>query len=240
MKSVGHPVGEFFGYQVIGLFQSDDDVAKSPTQSDAAPGFFKYKDVNGDGTIDANDRTFIGNPNPDFTYGLNISFTYKSFDFSTFFFGSHGNDIFNNSLYFTDFPDFFKGAMRREVALNSWTPTNTNTTIPKLTTTGGFSTDNVTNSYFISKGSYLKNKQMQIGYTFPESMLSRIGIDRLRVYVQSTNMFTITKYKGLDPELQSDNTNNGGSQSNYYLGYGIDQGNYPHTPAYIFGVNLNF
>jgi len=237
---VGHPVGEFFGYQVIGLFQSADDVAKSPTQSDAAPGFFKYKDVNGDGIIDANDRTFIGNPNPDFTYGLNISFTYKSFDFSTFFFGSHGNDIFNNTLYFTDFPDFFKGAMRREVALNSWTPTNTNTTIPKLTTTGGFSTDNVTNSYFISKGSYLKNKQMQIGYTFPESMLSRIGIDRLRVYVQSTNMFTITKYKGLDPELQSDNTNNGGSQSNYYLGYGIDQGNYPHTPAYIFGVNLNF
>jgi TonB-linked SusC/RagA family outer membrane protein len=236
----GHPVGEFFGYQVIGLFQSADDVAKSPTQDGAAPGFFKYKDVNGDGKIDANDRTFIGNPNPDFTYGLNISFSYKNFDFSTFFFGSHGNDIFNNSLFFTDFPDFFKGAMRREVALNSWTPTNTNTSIPKLSTTGTFSTDQVTNSYFISKGSYLKNKQMQIGYTFPESMLSHIGIDRLRVYVQSTNMFTITKYKGLDPELQSDSGNNGGSNGQYYLGFGIDQGNYPHTPAYIFGVNLNF
>ncbi len=136
-------------------------------------------------------------------------------------------------LYFTDFPDFFKGAMRREVALNSWTPTNTNTSIPKLSTTGGFSTDGVVNTYFLSKGSYLKNKQMQIGYTLPASLLSRYGIDRLRVYVQSTNMFTITKYKGLDPELQSASSNNGGGQGSYYLGYGIDQGNYPHTPAYL-------
>lgn len=239
-NQVDHAVGEFFGYKVIGLFQSAEDVSKSPTQDGAEPGFFKYKDVNGDHKIDANDRTFIGNPNPDFTYGLNLSFTYKNFDFSTFFFGSHGNDIFNNTLYFTDFPDFFKGAMRREVALNSWTPTNTNTTIPKLTVTGTTSTDGVPNSYFISKGSYLKNKQMQIGYTFPENLLSGIGIDKLRVYVQATNLFTITKYKGLDPELQSDSGNNGGGNGNYYLGYGIDQGNYPHTPAYLFGVNLNF
>ncbi len=151
-NQVGHAVGEFYGYQVIGLFQSADDVSKSPTQSDAAPGFFKYKDVNGDGTIDANDRTFIGDPNPKFTYGLNISMSYKNFDFSTFFFGSAGNDIFNNTLYFTDFPDFFKGAMRREVALNSWTPTNTNTSIPKLSTTGGFSTDGVVNTLFPEQG----------------------------------------------------------------------------------------
>ena len=86
-------------------------------------GLFKYKDVNGDGKIDADDRTFIGNPNPDFTYGLNISFSYKNFDFSSFFFGSQGNDIFNQTIYFTDFPDFFKGGIRREAAVNSWTPT---------------------------------------------------------------------------------------------------------------------
>ncbi len=232
-NQVGHPVGAFFGYQVVGIFQNADDVAKSPTQDDAQPGVFKYKDVNGDGKIDANDRTFIGNPNPDFTYGLNIAFSYKSFDFSTFFFGSHGGDIFDNNLYFTDFPDFFKGAIRKEAALNSWTPTNTNATIPILRTKGGFSTDQATNSYFLSKGSYLKNKQIQIGYTFPESMLSKIGVDRLRIYVQSTNLFTITKYKGLDPELQSSDITN-------TIGFGIDQGNYPHTPAYLFGVNLNF
>ena len=229
----GHPVGAFFGYQVIGLFQSAEDVSKSPTQTDASPGLFKYQDVDGNGKIDDNDRTFIGDPNPDFTYGINLSFSYKNFDFSTFFFGSVGNDIFNQTKYFTDFPDFFKGGIRREVAVNSWTATNTNTSIPKLRTTGGFSSDGVTNSYFISKGSYLRNKQMQIGYTVPASTLSRIGIDRLRIYIQSANLFTITKYDGTDPELQS-------SDIGRTIGFGIDQGNYPHTPAFLVGVNLNF
>jgi hypothetical protein len=229
----GHPVGAFYGYKVLGLFQSADDVAKSPTQVGAEPGLFKYQDVDGNGKIDDNDRTFLGDPNPDFSYGLNISFNYKSFDFSTFFFGSHGNDIFDNTKTFTDFPDFFKGGIRREVAINSWTPTNTNTSIPKLKTTGSFSSDGVANSYFLSKGSYLRNKQMQLGYTLPSSLLSRYGIDRLRIYIQSANMFTITKYKGLDPELQSSDINN-------TVGFGIDNGNYPHTPSYLVGINLNF
>jgi TonB-linked SusC/RagA family outer membrane protein len=236
----GHPFGAFFGYKVIGLFQSADDVTKSPTQVDAQPGVFKYKDVNGDGKIDINDRTFIGDPNPKFTYGLNIAASYKNFDFSAFFFGSSGNDIFNNTLYFTDFPDFFKGGIRREVALNSWTPTNTNTKIPKLRTTGGFSTDNsgYANSYFISKGSYLRSKQMQLGYTFPTNLLSKYGVDRLRIYVQGTNLFTITKYDGLDPELESQPNSNGQIVTTYQ--FGIDQGNYPHTPGYLVGINLNF
>lgn len=233
-NQVGHSVGEFFGYKVIGLFQSADEVAKAPTQNGAQPGVFRYADINSDNKIDDNDRTFIGDPNPDFTYGLNISFAYKAFDFSTFFFGSQGNDIFNQTLYYTDFPDFFKGAIRRDVALNAWTPTNTNTNIPKLLNTGSFSTDAVTNSYFISNGSYLRNKQMQLGYTLPGSLLSRYGIERLRIYVQSANMFTVTKYKGLDPELSSPDPN-----ARTPL-FGLDQGNYPHTPSYLVGVNLNF
>lgn len=240
----GHSVGEFYGYKVLGIFQSDDEVSKSPTQNGAEPGVFKYADVSGpdgkpDGKIDDNDRTYIGDPNPDFTYGLNIAFSYKNFDFSTFFFGSVGNDIFNQTLYYTDFPDFFKGAIRREVAVNSWTTSNTNTSIPKLKTTGSFSTDLVTNSYFISKGSYLRNKQMQLGYTIPTSVLSRIGVNRLRIYAQGANLFTITKYKGLDPELQPTSDNSGQTINSVYT-FGIDQGNYPHTPAFLFGVNLNF
>lgn len=214
-------------------------------------GVFKYKDIDGrdsttgkltgrpDGKINEDDRTYLGNPNPDFTYGLNISFTYKNFDFSTFFFGSVGNDIYNATQYYTDFPDFFKGGIRREVAVNSWTPDNRNTTIPKLRTTGGFSTDLVTNSYFVSKGSFLRNKQMQVGYAVPSKALSRLGIERLRFYVQATNLFTITKYKGLDPELQSVSEDNGGRINNT-LGFGIDQGNYPHTAGYLIGLNLNF
>ncbi|CAN5769929.1 TonB-dependent receptor [soil metagenome] len=229
----GHSVGEFYGYQVIGFFQSADDVAKSPTQTDAAPGLFKYKDVNGDGAVNDQDRGYIGDPNPDFTYGFNISFSYKNFDFSTFFFGSKGNDIFNQTKYFTDFPDFFKGGISREAATNSWTPDNPNATVPKLQLAGGFSSDQVTNSYFVSNGSYLRNKQMQLGYTLPANMLTKFGIDRLRIYVQSANMFTLTKYNGLDPELQSSDIGN-------TVGYGLDQGNYPHTPSYLIGVNLNF
>lgn len=231
----GHPVGAFYGYKVLGLFQSQDDITKSPEQTGARLGNFKYEDVNGDGKIDASDRTWLGNPNPKFTYGLNVSFSYKAIDFSAFFFGSVGNDIYNNTLYFTDFPDFFKGGIRRDVALHSWTPQNTNTNIPALYTTGSFSSDQTANSYFISKGSYFRAKQMQIGYTLPASLLSRVGIDRLRIYVQSANLFTITKYKGLDPELQSNDPNN-----NSTVGFGTDQGNYPHTPSYLVGVNLNF
>ncbi len=232
-NEVGHPVGAFYGYQVEGIFQSAEEAAKAPKQDDASAGVFRYKDVNGDGKINADDRTYIGNPNPDFTYGLNIGFTFKNFDFSTFFFGSVGNDIYDATRYYTDFPDFFKGGLRREVAVNSWTPTNTNTTIPKLRTVGGFSTDLVTNSYFVSKGSYLRNKQIQLGYSIPSASLTRFGIERLRFYVQATNLFTITKYKGLDPELQSSNLGNN-------TGFGIDQGNYPHTAGYLVGVNLNF
>ncbi|MGN6618891.1 MAG: SusC/RagA family TonB-linked outer membrane protein [Ilyomonas sp.] len=235
----GHPVGAFFGYQVLGIFQSDEEVAKAPKQTGAEPGVFRYKDVDGDGEITPADRTYIGDPNPDFTYGLNIAFTYKNFDFSSFFFGSKGNDIFNQTLYYTDFPDFFKGAIRREAALNSWTPNNPTATIPKLLTTGNFSTDLVTNSYFINKGSYFRCRQMQLGYTFPSNALQKLRIDRLRIYIQAANLFTITKYNGLDPELQSQSSNNGQTINSTYL-FGIDQGNYPHTPAYLFGVNLNF
>ena len=233
-NQVGRSVGEFYGYKVVGIFQTADEVAKAPKQNDAMPGVFRYEDVNGDNKIDDNDRTFIGNPNPDFTYGLNVAFSYKALDFSAFFFGSKGNDIFNQTKYFTDFPDFFKGAIRRDVALNAWTPQNTGSDIPLLRNTGGFSTDAVTNSYFVSKGSFFRNKQMQLGYTLPANTLSRFGVERLRFYVQSANMFTITKYNGLDPELSSPDPN-----ARTPL-FGIDQGNYPHTPAYLFGINLNF
>lgn len=229
----GHSVGAFYGYNVLGIFQSADDVSKSPTQTGAEPGVFKYEDVNGDGKITIADRTYIGDPNPDFTYGLNLGFTFKSFDFSAFFFGSKGNDIYNQTKYFTDFPDFFKGGLRREVALNSWTPTNMNTNIPKLKTTGSFSTDAETNSYFVSKGSYFRAKQMQLGYTLPTSLLSRFGIDQTRFYIQGVNLFTITKYDGLDPELPSSNIG-------ATVGFGIDQGNYPNTRGFLLGLNLKF
>lgn len=238
-NQVGQAVGAFYGYQVVGLFQSDDDVAKSPTQNGAAAGRFKFEDVNKDGKIDASDRTFFGNPNPDFTYGFNISFSYKSFDFSTFVFGSYGNDVLNYTKYFTDFPQLFKGGIRREAAVNAWRPDNPGSNIPKLEFVSGFSNTETNNSYYLESGSYLRDKQMQIGYTLSPSSLTRFGIDRLRVYVQAANLFTITKYSGLDPELQSINPN-AGPNDPAQVTFGIDYGNYPHQRSFIVGVNLGF
>jgi TonB-linked SusC/RagA family outer membrane protein len=244
-NQVGQAVGAFYGYEVIGLFQSDADVSKSPAQNGAAPGRFKYRDVSGgpdgkpDGKIDANDRTFFGNPNPDFTAGLNIAVSYKNFDFSTFFFSSVGNDVLNYTKYFTDFPQLFKGGIRREVAVNAWRPDNTNTNIPKLENVGSFSTTEPNNSYYMENGSFIRNKQMQIGYTVPAERLGRFGLDRLRVYVQAANLFTITKYSGLDPELQSVNPN-AGPNDPAQVTFGIDYGNYPHQRSFIVGVNLGF
>jgi len=240
-NAVGHPVSSFYGYQVIGLFQSDADVAKSPTQESAAPGRFKYKDVNNDGKIDATDRTFFGNPNPKFTYGLNLNFSYGNFDFSTFIFGSYGNDIFNGVKEFTDFPQLFKGGLSKQVALNSWTVNNTKTSIPKLENLGNFSNTGVINSYYLEKGSYLRNKQMSLGYTLPAKTLSHLGIEKFRVYVQAVNLFTITKYSGLDPELQSSDPNNQSQSINGASNsFGIDYGNYPHTAQYLVGLSVTF
>lgn len=238
-NQVGQAVGAFYGYEVVGLFQSDADVSKSPTQSGAAPGRFKFADINKDGKIDASDRTFFGNPNPKFTYGFNISLSYKSFDFSTFLFGSYGNDVLNYTKYFTDFPQLFKGGIRREAAVNAWRPDNLTSKIPKLENVSGFSNTETNNSYFLESGSYLRDKQMQLGYTLLNSKLTRFGIDRLRVYVQAANLFTVTKYSGLDPELQSINPN-AGPNDPAQVTFGIDYGNYPHQRSFIVGVNLGF
>jgi TonB-linked SusC/RagA family outer membrane protein len=243
----GHPVGSFYGYKVLGLFQDAADVAKSPTQDGAAPGRFKYEDVNGDGKIDNNDRTFVGNPNPDFTAGLNIGISYRNFDFSTFLYASVGSEILNSVRSSTDFPQQFNNAMSKRVALHSATlvdasgqPTNIldptarvedpHSTVPLLERNANFSNATVFNSYLIEGGSYLRCKSMVIGYTLPAGILNRYRIERLRIYLQAINLFTATKYSGLDPELPGSNTQ-----------FGIDGGGYPNNQKnFNIGINLSF
>lgn len=230
----GQAVGAFYGYQVVGLFQNTADVAKSATQADAAPGRFKYADVNGDGKITTDDRTFFGNPNPKFTTGINLAISYKNFDFSTFLYASVGNDVINYVKYWTDFPQVFDAAMSKDAALHSFGMPGANGRTPILERSANFSNTTVFNSYYMENGSYLRCKQMQIGYTLPASALSRFGIDRLRIYVQAANLFTITKYTGLDPELQTSDLNNN-------TNFGIDFGNYPaNQKNYNIGVSLGF
>lgn len=225
----GHPVSSFFGYDVVGLFQSNEDVAKSPGQDGAQPGRFKYRDANNDGVITPDDRILFGDPNPDFTYGLNLGLNYGNFDLSTIFYGSQGNQILNNVRWWTDFYSTFTGA-KSNVLLNAWTPENTNTNIPKIEAASSLSNSGTNNSYYMEDGSYLRLRSIIIGYTLNPASLRKFGISSLRLYVQAANLFTITNYSGLDPEL-------GGSSSVF----GVDFGNYPNNEKnFLFGLNLNF
>ena len=225
----GHPMSAFFGYQVLGLFQSASDVTSSPTQTGAEEGFFKFQDTDGNGEITPEDRVFIGNPNPKFTYGINLAFTYKNFDLTAFLYGSQGNDIFNWNTWWIDFWPSFQGQKSTALLNDSWTPTNLTATVPKASNTSNFSTNNQINSYYIEDGSFLRMKNLQLGYTIPESVTSKVNIKSLRVYVQGVNLMTITKYSGLDPELSGSDTN-----------FGTDSGNYPLVKQYLFGLNVSF
>jgi TonB-linked SusC/RagA family outer membrane protein len=227
----GHPIGAFYGYKVIGLFQDAADVTKSPKQQDAAPGRFKYADLNGDNKIDATDRDFMGNPNPKFTYGLNANATFKDFDFTALFYGSYGNENVNYVRYWTDFWASFQGNKSKDLLYNSWTPANPGAKTPILENASTFSTNTVANSYYIEKASFLKLRSLIIGYTIPSAPLKSVGIDRLRVYIQGSNLFTITNYTGLDPEI-------GGNNSS---AFGIDYGSYPgNQKSYSVGLSVTF
>ncbi|MGB5499552.1 MAG: TonB-dependent receptor [Maribacter sp.] len=210
---VDEELSYFFGRNVTGL---DDS------------GRFVYEDVNGDGTVDDNDRTKIGSPHPDFTYGINANFEYKGFDASLFFTGSQGNDVYNYNKVFTDFGLFFNGNRSTRV-LNAWTPSNTNTSVPALT--GSYPLEEASaNSYFVEDGSYLRLKNVQVGYTLPETITEKIGMDSLRLYLQATNLFTITGYEGFDPEVIAyDN-----------LSLGIDSRVYPVSKIFTIGANFKF
>jgi TonB-dependent starch-binding outer membrane protein SusC len=228
-NAVGSPVSSFFGYQVLGLFQNQQEVDNAPTQDGAAPGFFRFADINNDGIIDQDDRTFIGDPNPDFTYGLNLSLGYKNFDLTMFFLGSQGNDIFNYNRWWTDFWPSFQGQKSRELLNNSWTPERTNTNVPRASQASNFSTNTQSTSYYVEDGSFLRLKNIQLGYNLPKSAIAKAGLTNARVYVQGVNLFTITGYSGLDPELSGADT-----------AFGIDSGNYPLVKQFLFGINLGF
>jgi TonB-linked SusC/RagA family outer membrane protein len=228
-NQVGHPSGAFFGYKIIGIFNDDADVSKSPVQDAAAPGRFKYLDANHDNKIDDNDRVFFGDPNPKFTAGLNIGLNYKNFDFSSFCYGSFGNDVTNTQRVMLSFYQL-AGAKNKAALYDSWTPQHTNAALPMAETGINFSNLGVVNSAGLEKGSYFRNKSLILGYTLPRYLLQKIKIEKLRIYIQSINLFTITKYKGLDPEL-----------SGYSDVFGIDFGNYPNNQKqYLLGISMNF
>lgn len=229
----GEVFGAFYGYQVDGVYRDEEDVANSPNYADglARPGGLKYVDTNGDGVIDAADRTIIGNPHPDFVYSLGINAAYKRWDLALFFYGSQGNDVFDVSRYFTDL-GVFNGA-RSARLLDAWSPENPNSKIPSLTN-GPSDYESATSSYYVQDGSFLKLKNLQIGYTLPVEHLfgKNTTVNKLRLYAGVTNLFTITNYDGLDPEVTAAPSD--------YPALGVDLGVYPQSRQFLFGVSLGF
>lgn len=229
-NQIGQSISSFFGYQVVGLFADKAEVDGAATQDGAAPGRFRYADLNNDGTIDSEDRTYLGSPVPKFTGGINISLTYKGFDLATYMYASLGNKIFNVSKWFTDFYPSFTGAAVSSRVKDSWLPDNRDTQTPIFESTSNFSTNTQSNSFYVENGSFFRMQNITIGYTLPSRMLSKLKMQKLRFYASTNNLFTVTKYQGLDP----------GVGGNADTNFGIDVGNYPITRSYTFGVNLGF
>ncbi len=239
----GRPISSFYGYVVDGFFDDEAELA-SLDQKGKFVGGWRYKDLSGpdgkpDGKITPDDRTFIGSPHPKFIMGFNLNVAYKNFDFSSFLYWKAGGEIANYTRYWTDF-NTFQGNRTRRVLYESWTPENRNALLPRITsndaTSGQLPVD-----YYIEPGGYLRMRNLMLGYTLPVNVMTKLGIDRLRFYVQAQNLFTITKYTGLDPEITTNNT--GRNDYNRRLAdrnLGVDVGNYPTPKAFIFGLNLGF
>jgi TonB-dependent starch-binding outer membrane protein SusC len=235
----GYPVSSLYGYVVEGIFNTWEEVNAHPkynpsitgVDSYSQPGVFKYKDVNGDGIISTNDRTIIGNPHPTFSYGTNFDFGYKNWDLTMFFQGVQGNDLVNYVSRWTDFQQFQGGRTSRRL-YESWT-TERYESGAKITMPMALANDSPMqkpSTFFVEDGSYLRMKNLQIGYTLPSQVTTKLGIKVFRIYLQADNLFTITKYTGLDPETRPGNDVN----------LGVDQGVYPTMQMILCGVNVSF
>jgi TonB-linked SusC/RagA family outer membrane protein len=231
--AVGQPIASFYGHQMMGIFKTAEEVAAAPAQTGKAVGRIRYADLNGDGTIDANDRTFIGSPIPTVTFGINFKADYENFDLSVFLQGVSGNKIYNFMKYHNDF--FFDQFNKSTNILNAWTPENSSSMVPALSTKDA-NNELRPSTYFIEDGAYLRLKNVQLGYSLPQALAQKIHAAKMRVFVQGQNLATFTKYKGLDPEVGMQNY----SSDNRNLDMGVDRGLYPNSRTYTLGLSLTF
>lgn len=208
----GEAIGSFYGYKIDG-FDAD--------------GNFIFSDTDNNGIVNANDKVILGNPIPDFNYGLNISMTYKDFDLTMFFQGVYGNEIFNQKKY-TYYFDYSNNVVSD--VLKAWSPTNKNTNIPIMKTQNTNGGNSLPSEFYIEDGSYFRMKNLQIGYTFPKTVLNKINFNKLRIYAGVQNLFTVTNYSGYDPEVSS----------NALFSRGIDSSSYPNARTFTFGFNASF
>ncbi len=220
-SKVGLPIGAFYGYKTDGLFQSQAELNAYPHMADAGVGDLRFVDVNHDGKIDGRDRTYIGSPIPTFIFGFNFGFEILGFDFSCNVQGQTGNKIFNAKEVVRPDPYNFESYV-----MNSWTGPGTTTTQPKASFQGY---NYIPSDYFIRDGSFVRIRNVTLGYTLPTNWSSKIAMQKLRIYLKADNLYTFAKFTGYSPEI------GGGSLSN-----GIDYGVYPITAVYSIGLNLTF
>jgi hypothetical protein len=232
----GGAVGTFYGFVTDGLYRTPDDLAKAvlPVGLTVSPtgvylGDIRYKDLNGDGVIGSEDVTFIGDPNPKFTYGITNTFSYKGIDFSFFLQGVYGDKIFNWTRKYTE---ALSSVYTNQLAtvLNRYTPANTNSDLPRF---NQWNNNNVRNSdRYIENGSYLRVQNISLGYNLPVNIISKAKISTARIYVSAQNVYTFTKYSGYDPEI--------GSYNKSVLSQNVDNGHYPNPRTITIGANLEF
>ena len=215
------PYGSIVGYVVDGLYQNREEVLASG-QENARIGGLKYADLDGNGVINENDQTWIFNPVPNFSWGLNVDLSYKNFDFSMFWQGVAGQDVYNNQKFQTDFYSITDaGSNKGNRMLDAWTTANTGSTIPALTT-NNTGNEGRASSYFVENGSYAKLRQVQIGYNLPTSFLEKLKMSSARIYISGHNLLTI-KSSSLtcsDPE-----------NPNWA---------YPNSTSFSFGIQTSF
>jgi len=222
----GQSIGYFYGLQTDGIFQNAAEVAAHPSQAalspNTAPGDIRYRDLNGDGVINLDDRTKVGSPLPDYTMGFNLDLRYKSLDFAVYSYASIGNDMVRN--YERSVSDVNK----LNYVLDRWTGEGTSNTVPRVTT--GATANDLFSDYFVEDASFFRIQNIQLGYTINPEFTKKAYITKLRLYASVNNVYTFTEYKGFDPSAS-----NGAA-----IGGGIDYGFYPLPRTYMFGLNLNF
>jgi hypothetical protein len=220
---IGLPIGSFYGYLVDGVFQNQEELNAGPKRGGEVVGDLRFQDLNGDGVITAeDDRTFIGSPIPDFIYGFNAGFDIAGFDFSIEFNGQSGNDIVN-AKRMARF-----GNYNYEVSyLKRWNGEGTSNFEPRVTNSGH---NYEFSNRFVEDGSYLRLRNIQLGYSLPKSVADRMHLGSFRVYVSGTNLVTWTDFSGFSPEVSSENV----------LEVGIDHGAYPVAKSFIGGINVSF
>lgn len=228
----GHPISSFYGYKIDGIFQNQAEVDNHATQSDKAVGRWIFNDVNNDGVINDKDRTYIGSPIPDFEYSFNNRFKYKNFDLTLFVQGTYGNKTLLASKGGQTGTDFWGDYSNKSTRiLDTWTPNNRNASLPEINILNPNGELNKVTSYLVEDGSYLRLKLLEFGYTLPETFLSKIGASKCRVYANAQNLLTLTKYNGMDPEVNRSND----------LESGVDNiSRYPLPKVFSMGLSLSF